>query len=119
MKNKARVHYWIDVIIAVGFILTAVSGLVLYLVPSGGYQGGRNPYYGREVMFLAHDAWKALHTWSSLAMTAGVLVHLVLHWRWMVCMTRNSLKRMRRLAAGVCRLDGCSKEVSSPSLQNR
>ena len=119
MKYKARMHYWINVMIAIGFVLAAVSGLVLYLVPSGGYQGGRNPYYGREVMFLGHEAWKVLHTWSSFVMTGGVLLHIALHWKWMVNMTRNSAKRMWRSTAGRFRTGGFGAGTSSPTLQNR
>jgi hypothetical protein len=44
MSRKAKLNYTIDVIIGLAFILSALSGLVLFFVP-GGYQGGRNPYY--------------------------------------------------------------------------
>jgi len=37
--------------------------------------------------------WDTLHTWSSIAMIAGVGAHLVLHWNWMVRMTKNLLGR--------------------------
>jgi hypothetical protein len=40
----------LNLIIAVGFLLTAVSGLVLFFACSGGYQGGRNPRYAREIL---------------------------------------------------------------------
>lgn len=112
MKHRARVNYWVDVVIAVGFLLAVASGIVLYLVPSGGYQGGRNPYYGREILLLGHDVWKDLHLWGGLSMTGGVLVHLVLHWNWMVCMTRNLLRRTRRVRETTC-------DVTSPTLQAR
>jgi len=118
MKNKARLNYWVDIVIAVGFLLSAVSGIILYAVPSGGYQGGRNPYYGREILFLGHDAWKDLHTWASFVMVAGVLAHLVLHWNWIVCMTRNMIRGVKASrAARVCELQ--QQTASSPTLQTR
>jgi hypothetical protein len=87
--NKAKLNYWVDVVIGLGFILSAVTGIVLFVAPSGGYQGGRNPHFGRLVLGLEHDTWKNLHNWSSLVMVAGVLGHLLLHWNWIVCMTKR------------------------------
>ena len=96
MKNKAKVNYGIDMVIALAFILSAVSGLVLFFAPhSGGYMGGRNATYTANILFVAKDTWKVVHNWSSIAMIAGVLGHLVLHWNWMVCMTKNIFKKMR------------------------
>lgn len=95
MKSKAQINYWIDVVIAVAFVLSLVSGLILFLGPSGGYQGGRNPAYGQTILLLDHHAWNQLHTWSSIAMAGGVFAHLVLHWRWIICMTKKLFKRNR------------------------
>ena len=99
--NKARLNYFVDLIIAAGFVLTAVSGLVLFFAGSGGYQGGRNPRYLREVLLLSRFTWKALHDWGGMAMLGGVLLHLVLHWKWIVCMTRNLLRRRSRRETAV------------------
>lgn len=88
MSKKATLNYWIDVAIGISFILSALSGLVLFFAPSG-YQGGRNPYYLQTVLLLSTHTWDTLHTWGSIVMIAGVGAHLVLHWEWMVCMTRR------------------------------
>ena len=74
------------------FLLSAISGAVIYFSPSGGYQGGRNPGLDRNVLLLSHEAWKSIHNWSSLVMTLGVLGHLILHWNWITCMTRKAVK---------------------------
>lgn len=91
MSSTAKLNYLVDVVIGLAFIMSALSGLILFFVPSG-YQGGRNPYYGQSVLFLTTHAWNELHTWSSLAMIAGVGGHLLLHWRWMICMTGRLLR---------------------------
>jgi cytochrome b subunit of formate dehydrogenase len=98
-NNKATVNYVVDLIIMVGFILAAVSGLVLLFAGSGGYQGGRNPRAVQEVLSLSRWTWKALHDWGGIAVVGGVLVHFVLHWKWIVCMTRNLLHRGKPSAA--------------------
>lgn len=103
-KSKAQINYWIDEIIGIAFFLSVLSGLILFLGPSEGYQGGRNSGYGRTVLLLGHHTWGALHTWSSIAMAAGVFGHLILHWNWIVCMTKKRFrrKRERRTIAAAC-----------------
>ena len=102
MSNKARIHYALDAVSALAFILAAVSGVVLWLGGSGGYQGGRNPAYQGTILGLGHAAWSDLHIWTSLVMMAGVGLHLLLHWRWIVCMTRGLLPSSRQRAQESC-----------------
>jgi hypothetical protein len=101
--SKAKLNYIVDVAIGLGFIVAAVSGLVLFFAPSG-YQGGRNPYYGQSVLLLTTHTWDTLHTWGSMAMIAGVGAHLVLHWNWIVCMTKKMLvvKRTPKETTATC-----------------
>jgi len=82
-KNKTKTNYIVDMIIGIGFLLSAVSGIVLLLAGSGGYQGGRNPRYMSEVLFPSRSDWKDIHNWSSILMAAGVALHFVLHWNWL------------------------------------
>ena len=102
---RARINFWIDVLIGVAFVAAAVSGVVLLVMGSGGgYRGGRGTASIREVLFLGKNAWKVLHDWSGIAMTAGVLGHLVLHARWIGCMSRNLFRKAasRRTAVKDC-----------------
>jgi len=44
-------------------------------------------------------------------MTGGVFLHLVLHWKWMVCMTRNlfkgrTVRKTRQAALASCPIEG-------------
>ena len=89
--NKARINYYVDILIGISFIVVALSGVILLFAGSGGYQGGRNPH-AQEVLGVSRLLWKDLHDWSGIAMMGGVLLHLVLHWKWIVCMTRNIFK---------------------------
>lgn len=87
--NKARINLIVDIAIGIAFLFEVVSGFVLWLVlPHGGYQGGRNPAYG-GTFILSRDAWLGLHDWFAVIMVLGIVVHLVLHWRWIYCMFRN------------------------------
>ena len=106
MSKNAKLNYTIDVVIGLAFVLSALSGLVLFFAPSG-YQGGRNPYYLQPVLFLNTQTWDVLHTWGSIAMISGVGAHLVMHWTWMVCMTKRLLTGPRpvRTEAATCPID--------------
>lgn len=87
--NRAKVNLTLDVAIGLAFLVEAVSGFVLWLVlPHGGYQGGKNLLYGQSFI-LSRSAWLSMHDWFALVMVVGVLAHIVLHWRWIVCMFRK------------------------------
>jgi hypothetical protein len=79
--KTAQLNYWIDLLIGLAFTLSAMSGL-LFLLPfstSAGYTLG-----------LSHSFWNDLHIWSSVALVVGVLIHALLHWKWVLCMTKKS-----------------------------
>ena len=95
MFSNAKLNLVVDAVILMAFLAATISGLVLLTMPHAGYEGGRNPYYGQAVLFLTRDGWNDVHVWvwGSLAMIVGIAVHVVLHWRWIVCM----VKRFARL----------------------
>ena len=86
--NRAKLNYWLDAAIGVAFLLSAISGLA-FLLPAGLGSGS-------GILGLSYQAWDVLHIWSSLAMIAGVLVHLVLHRKWIVTMTGRTLSKPAR-----------------------
>ncbi len=94
-KNRAKIHYIVDIIIGVGFLLAAFSGIVFLFGGTGGYQGGRNPLFMTEMLFISRTVWKDLHKWSGIIMTVGVAMHFILYWSWLTRMTKNLFKRRR------------------------
>ena len=94
-KNRAKIHYIVDIIIGVGFLLAAFSGIVFLFGGTGGYQGGRNPRFMTEMLFISRTVWKDLHKWSGIIMAVGVAMHFILHWSWLTRMTKNLFKRRR------------------------
>ena len=83
--NKARVNYWVDVATGLAFVMSAVSGIV-FLLPSSLADGQL------RMLGVSYQAWNQLHTWSSLIMVAGALIHVALHWQWVVSMTKKTLR---------------------------
>jgi len=84
-------NWWIDAVLFGSALIASLSGLYFLYFPSGGYQGGRNPYYNIQVLFSRHT-WDDLHMWGGVVMIAVAMIHLILHWSWVVNMTRRMLK---------------------------
>jgi cytochrome b subunit of formate dehydrogenase len=74
-------------------LIAALSGIYFLFLPNGGFQGGRNPMYNIQILF-SRSTWDDLHTWSGVIMIAVALIHLVLHWRWLVSTTRRIFKEL-------------------------
>lgn len=90
--NRTKVNYWVDLVIALAFVGSAVSGIVFLF-----------PYSGSTAVGIPYIVWDQIHTWSSLLMIGGVFAHLVLHWKWIVAMTRKTFfpaRPARPVAAG-------------------
>ena len=100
--KKAQLNYWLDGVIAMAFMLSALSGMVFMFAGSGGYQGGHNAAFQTTILGISRWVWSDVHTWSSLIMIAGVLLHLVLHWKWILCMTREAFVKKAPVEDEVC-----------------
>lgn len=74
------------------FLLVAVSGLVnFFLFTSGIRQGGYQTALG-----ITKQTWIGLHNWSGLIFVVIVIIHLVLHLKWLVCMTKLSFEKKKK-----------------------
>ena len=103
LARQARLNFSLDTVLFLAFFVINISGLIIWLVlPSGGFQGGRNPTYGATLLWLDRHGWKDLHLWASLAMIAVMVLHVVWHWSWVMCVIR----RYSRSVA--CRRDECA-----------
>ncbi len=93
--QRARLNYFVDGVIALAFLGSALSGIV-FLVPLewSALTTGTTPTF----LGLSFRVWNDLHIYSSLAMMSGVGLHLVLHWTWLLNMTRQifSLPKKQR-----------------------
>ncbi len=95
-------NWWIDAALGSSALLAALTGIYFLIFPSGGYQGGRNPWARAVILFDRHT-WDDLHTWSGVAMIAIAAIHLALHWPWVSGMVRRTFNELR----GRC---GCMNE---------
>jgi hypothetical protein len=101
--NKAKLNYLLDAVIGLAFLLSGATGVAFLLMGSGGYQGGRNAGFATPLLGLSRGTWSDLHTLGSLVMIVGIVVHVALHWKWIVCATKNMLpRRAGRMQEQVC-----------------
>ncbi|MBN1886820.1 MAG: DUF4405 domain-containing protein [Thermoflexales bacterium] len=100
MSKQTRANWLVDAALFFSALLAALSGIYFLFLPSGGYQGGRNPMYGVTILFDRHT-WDGLHTWGGVAMIAAVVIHFALHWKWVVSMTGRMAKGLRGQGNGL------------------
>jgi hypothetical protein len=96
--KRTHVNALIDAVAFLAFLLLLSTGFILeYQLPpgSGGLQGfgmGRGASH-RMVHLLwgwTRHEWGQVHYWIALSMMAVLAVHLVLHWKWIVCTVRGT-----------------------------
>ena len=80
IAKRAWFNYIMDVLLFLTGVILAISALMLWVV----LQKGVSPSW---------NTWIAIHKWSGLAVGIEALLHVVLHWRWLVAMTRQVFKR--------------------------
>jgi len=87
--KKSWLYFILACIIFLLSLGEGISGLVLWLaLPSGGglgqHGGGGEVYWS-----ISRDTWVGWHDWVGVAMAVVVVVHIIIHWKWIVRMART------------------------------
>ena len=91
VSKRTRNNWLLDAGLFLTSLIAIVSGIYFLVFPDGGYKGGRNPFFGIQIIFF-REGWEWIHTWISLGMVIIALIHLLFHWKWVV----NTTKRVAR-----------------------
>ena len=84
--NNLKLDYWVDVGLAISFFICFFTGLIKW--------PGLIKIIGASAYKILHVRnISLLHDWSGLIMGLLVLIHLILHWRWIVAVTKNIFKK--------------------------
>jgi len=93
--RRTNLNFALDVMAFAGFIVLTTTGvLVRYLLPPG---SGRNS----TIWNLDRHEWGNLHFWISVGFFLILALHLVLHWRWIVCTLTGRPREGSGLRAGL------------------
>jgi len=84
--NRTKLNYFIDIGLAISFFICFITGLIKW--------PGLIKIIGVSAYKVLHvKNISILHDWSGLIMGLLVLVHLALHWKWLVCVTKSMFKK--------------------------
>ncbi len=88
--TKNTVNYIINAVMAALMLDIAFLGILLgFVIPKGERAG-----YAPKVLWGLHrHDWGEIHLYLSLALLALIVVHVWLHWSWVVACTRRLLSR--------------------------
>jgi hypothetical protein len=81
--EKAKINYFVDLGLALAFILSFLTGIIKW--------PGLVNKLGMTYSDLPMFELSKIHDFSGLAMGLLVLVHLILHWKWIVSFTKKML----------------------------
>ncbi len=85
--DRAKLNYGVDAVMGLAFLVSGVTGLVLFFfIPSGVRQGRYQEFLG-----MIKEAWQEEHVIAGLVIVILGIVHLILHWDWVVSMTKRSV----------------------------
>jgi len=97
--TKAKKYFVLALSIGLLGLTEAVSGFVLWLgFPVGAGGGGRHGWGGGggigELTYwgISKHTWTDIHDWVAIALVVLVIIHVILHWRWIVRMARSLFK---------------------------
>jgi len=94
ISKKTKLNYAVDFITLLLILAMIGTGVVIrYVLPpgSGGHGGGeRWLLWGLD----RHD-WGGLHFWLAVGLSAVMLLHVALHWKWICGVTRRWIGRLR------------------------
>ena len=90
--SKPKQNYLVDTVIGIAFLFAGISALV-FLVPTGwiDFSSSTTPTF----LWLDFGIWQTLHKWAGIAMLVGVELHQLLHWNWIITMTKKMLPKAR------------------------
>lgn len=80
MNPRGRWNLVLNLLVAICFLLTVVSGIYFLFTPHG-------PGAADSQFILDRTIWDLIHTWAGVVLIEAALVHIAIHWRWVVKVT--------------------------------
>lgn len=82
--KKTKLNYLVDLCMGLCFLVVAITGVIIFLfLPSGIRRGGYQQFWG-----ITKQNWENIHDWAGIILLIFIVLHLILHWSWIVSMTK-------------------------------
>ena len=82
--NRAKLNFAVDSLLLVSFLISAVTGLVLFIYLPPGSRLGQLSFLGINKL-----VWIKWHNISSLVFIAVVVIHFALHFKWYLTIAKS------------------------------
>jgi len=82
LNSRGRWNLLLDIVVAISFLLSAVSGVFFLFV-----SGGRH-LVDPQFLFTRYT-WDMIHTWSAVVLIIAAVLHIAIHWKWIEKVTGN------------------------------
>ncbi|MFA6089214.1 MAG: DUF4405 domain-containing protein [Candidatus Woesearchaeota archaeon] len=86
--DKPKINYVIDMFLVISFVITAITGIIIFIFLPGGVRQGSY----QEFLGITKSLWSGVHDYAGLTMIVLSLIHLILHWNWIIVMTKRIFK---------------------------
>lgn len=83
--QKAKLNYIIDVLLGISFLVVGITGIIKMSMISSAL--------GLTYPFLRDSGFNFVHDWSGILMIVFAIIHIALHWNWIVGMTKLMLNK--------------------------
>ena len=93
MAARGRFNLYINLTVALSFLITALTGLYFFLVPGASHGSG----LADPLWLFARTTWDLIHTWASVVLISAAVLHFVIHWKWVTKITAKIIARFLRL----------------------
>jgi hypothetical protein len=82
--SKSIINFIVDAVAFIAIVLLAATGVLMrYVLPAG--SGHFITLWGMD----RHE-WGQIHFWIAIALIGIMVIHLFLHWRWIVCIVKGT-----------------------------
>lgn len=71
----------LDAVIGISFVICAISSVYFLIFIESGPAG--------NVFLFNKKTWDLIHTWSGVLMTITAILHIALHWKWIVNISKK------------------------------
>lgn len=83
--NSNKLNFLVDFLAFISFLILAKTGLIIFFFLPGGVKQGRY----QEFFGITKSIYSTVHDWAGIIFIILVIIHIVLHWRWIICNINN------------------------------